>query len=203
MTKKDVDYNLNAFRPIYPVVYDVTGKRLIDGRHRLKANPNWPKMKLEDVKTDEDILLARAVLNLSRRQIPVNERKRWMNDLAAYLEKQGFMRGGEQQHLTEGVLNSFHPRQQHLGIVAKIVEITGFTKPTVLKYIDRKYVGEPCQPKQSTKRRKSHRQDQRTLHGPSIKEITKSLQATDVICPYCKKPSKILVYYECCNRKAE
>jgi hypothetical protein len=46
-------------RRLYPILLDRHGN-VIDGRHRLAADENWPKMRLEHVKTEEDMLVARG-----------------------------------------------------------------------------------------------------------------------------------------------
>ena len=80
-------HSLTAFRQLYPVLVDEAGE-VIDGKHRLQADPNWKKMKVEGIKTTKDRLIARMVANGCRREIPAKEKKRWVNDLARILEKE-------------------------------------------------------------------------------------------------------------------
>lgn len=51
---------------------------IIDGRHRLAADEDWPKMKLEHVETEEDGLVARLISNallLTLKELEGKERK--------------------------------------------------------------------------------------------------------------------------------
>jgi ParB-like chromosome segregation protein Spo0J len=45
---------------LYPVLIDKQGN-VIDGMHRLKADKNWPKIKLENVETEEQRLITRLI----------------------------------------------------------------------------------------------------------------------------------------------
>jgi hypothetical protein len=39
---------------------------VIDGKHRLVADANWPKMKLEHVESEDDRLIAILISNVCR-----------------------------------------------------------------------------------------------------------------------------------------
>jgi len=45
---------------LYPVLLDRHGN-IIDGMHRLKADKNWPKIRLENIETEEQRLIARLI----------------------------------------------------------------------------------------------------------------------------------------------
>jgi hypothetical protein len=46
---------------LYPVLLDKHGN-VVDGLHRLKADPNWPKMRLGSIGSDEQRLVARLIV---------------------------------------------------------------------------------------------------------------------------------------------
>jgi hypothetical protein len=39
---------------------------VIDGKHRLAVDENWPKMKVEHVETDKQLLIARLIGNVRK-----------------------------------------------------------------------------------------------------------------------------------------
>ena len=86
------EYDLKKSRSevgaLYPVLLSKDG-RVIDGFHRLEADPNWPTLKLEGVDSEEKVLVARPVANWHRRNISEEEKSKWINDLALYYQKQG------------------------------------------------------------------------------------------------------------------
>ena len=62
-----------AVGQIYPVLLDKQGE-IIDGRYRLKANPNWPRLQLDHVASEEQRLLIRLISNTCRKDISPNEK---------------------------------------------------------------------------------------------------------------------------------
>lgn len=74
-------------------VYVTPDGEVVDGVHRLKANPGWKSVVL-GVTSREQILLERIHRNL-RREVSKNERKRQLIELALILEKRGVHRGRE------------------------------------------------------------------------------------------------------------
>ena len=106
---------------LYPVLKDKKGN-VIDGKHRLEAEPNWKTETVEGIDTEEDFLIARCVANWNRRRVTAEEKIKWINDLAELYKKQSYkvlITGNE--------------------IVKKIVEATGLSMPTIYKYLDDKY----------------------------------------------------------------
>jgi hypothetical protein len=73
---------------LYPVLVDAKGN-IIDGFHRLEADPNWRKEKIPEIDTEEKLLVARAVSNWHRRQVSREEKESWINALAEIYQKQG------------------------------------------------------------------------------------------------------------------
>ncbi len=100
---------------LYPVLVDSKGN-VIDGFHRLEAEPNWRKEKLPEIDTEEKLLVARCVANWHRRQVSREEKEEWINGLARVYKKQGLKaRGGSSRN----------------EILQRIVEVTGLSGPTV------------------------------------------------------------------------
>lgn len=102
---------------LYPVLVDAKGK-VIDGFHRLKADPHWRKEKLSEIDTEEKLLVARCVANWHRRQIPSEEKEEWINGLARIYKKQGLT---ITRHRNE--------------ILHKIASVTGLAPVTVMRYL--------------------------------------------------------------------
>ena len=107
---------------LYPVLVDAEGN-VIDGFHRLEADPNWRKEKLPEIDTEEKLLVARCVANWHRRQISREEKERWINGLARIYKKQGLKVGKREKGERNEILN-------------KIMEITGLSNDIVSEYLD-------------------------------------------------------------------
>jgi len=74
--------------PIYPVVVDKRTLEIVDGKHRKKADPEWPEIKVE-FKSEKEKLLYRIHANLMRRKVSRKERAAQLLELALYLEEEG------------------------------------------------------------------------------------------------------------------
>ena len=62
--------------------------RIIDGNHRSGTNKNWRKEKLNHIKTEEDLLIARLACNTVRRTVTSREKTNTLANLAEiYLAK--------------------------------------------------------------------------------------------------------------------
>ena len=107
---------------LYPVLVDAKGN-VIDGIHRLKADPNWKKERLEEVDSEEKLLVARAVSNWHRRQVSREEKEEWINGLARIYKKQGLS-------IERGGINEIKER---------IAKLTGLNPDTVLAYLSVEY----------------------------------------------------------------
>jgi len=103
--------------PLYPVLEDFHGN-LIDGRHRLEADSEWPRMRLENVKTEKDRIIARLISNACRRGVSASEKKEMLGDLGQILLDE-YVEPGE--------------------ISKKIAEETGMTRRWVTKYLPDKF----------------------------------------------------------------
>jgi len=102
---------------LYPVLLDRHGN-IIDGQHRLTADKNWPKIKLESVETEEERLLARLISNVCRRYVPAQEKTEMLGRLGEIYQKDGVEPGK---------------------IAHKIAEKTGMSYTWVMKYLPDKF----------------------------------------------------------------
>jgi hypothetical protein len=99
MSEGEENYNLKesseGIGQLYPILVDKKG-RIIDGFHRLQANPKWRVQPLDNIDTDEKLLVARCIANWCRREIKETEKAEWVNSLAEIYQKQGLeVRGKE------------------------------------------------------------------------------------------------------------
>lgn len=96
----DIKDSTRAIGQLYPVLVDKKG-RLIDGFHRLEADPAWPVKSMNEIDTDEKLLLARCVANTHRRGVENKELSKWINGLAQIYAGQGFVAGTIAKHIAE------------------------------------------------------------------------------------------------------
>ena len=64
--------SLDAVGYVYPAIVDFHN-RIIDGRIRLKQDPDWPTYRLSHIETMAEFLLARIIANLHRRKLSDKE----------------------------------------------------------------------------------------------------------------------------------
>ncbi|MGA3060800.1 MAG: ParB/RepB/Spo0J family partition protein [Candidatus Bathyarchaeia archaeon] len=76
---------------LYPVIVDSHG-RVIDGEHRLKADPNWFKVEIPSVESEEQRLLARLISNVCRRDVSSAEKTEMLRELGRIYLQQGVSR---------------------------------------------------------------------------------------------------------------
>jgi hypothetical protein len=115
---------------LYPVLLDAKGN-VVDGFHRLEADPNWKTQTIEEIDTEEKLLVARAVSNWNRRQVSKDEKEKWINGLAEIYQKQGYKLVGKR-----AVIGNITTRNE---IAVKIHEATGLSYPTIMIFLDSKY----------------------------------------------------------------
>jgi hypothetical protein len=99
---------------LYPVLMDKHGN-VIDGKHRLAADANWPKMRLDHVESEEDRLIARLICNVCRRNVSAEEKSEILQELGELHVKAGLKPGAE--------------------LVSKISEETCMSYRWVMKYL--------------------------------------------------------------------
>jgi predicted XRE-type DNA-binding protein len=100
---------------LYPILVDAEGN-VIDGFHRIEADPNWRREKLPEIDTEEKLLLARCVANWHRRQVSREEKEKWINGLARIYKK-----------------------QDCANVAEKIADVTGLGFRTVHRYLNPEY----------------------------------------------------------------
>lgn len=115
---------------LYPVLVDAKGN-VIDGFHRLEADPKWRTEEHPEINTEEKLLVARCVANWHRRQVSREEKEKWIAELARIYEKEGLKVRKSIKTSTGGYrVNE---------IVQKIAFVTGLSEDTVRDYIPRAY----------------------------------------------------------------
>ena len=73
--------SLDAVGYLYPAIVDFHN-RIIDGRIRLKQDPDWPTYRLSHIETLAEFLLARIIVNLHRRKLSDEEITGLLKELA-------------------------------------------------------------------------------------------------------------------------
>jgi len=96
---------------LYPVLLDRHGN-IIDGQHRLAADENWPKIKLESVETEEQRLLARLISNVCRRHVPAEEKTEMLGRLGEIYLKEGVEPGKIVEKIMEKTGMSYSARNK-------------------------------------------------------------------------------------------
>ena len=110
---------------LYPVLLSKDGE-VIDGFHRLEADPNWRTERLPEIDTEEKLLVARCVANWNRRQVSFEEKKDWINRLAKIYKQQGLKVTKKKNEIKH-----------------KIAEVTGLNSDVVLMLLQDKFKVEP------------------------------------------------------------
>jgi hypothetical protein len=84
----DLQRSKKAVSELYPVIKDAHGN-VIDGFHRLDADPNWKTETIATITTPLQLALARIVANTHRRSVSKEERKLQLVTVAEELVKEG------------------------------------------------------------------------------------------------------------------
>jgi len=85
----DLRESKRSIRELYPVLLDAHGN-VIDGFHRLEADPAWKTERLEHIRTPTQLALARIIANTHRRMVSREERAEQIEELArALMEHDG------------------------------------------------------------------------------------------------------------------
>ena len=117
LDEREINWNLKSSMGVvgklYPVLIGKQGE-IIDGIHRLKVDPNWPKIQVEEVDSEEKRLLARLISNVCRRDISPKEKTELLRMLGNLCLKQGLA---------------------HRRIARVLSEKTGMSYRWVMKYI--------------------------------------------------------------------
>jgi len=110
---KELKSSSKRIGQLYPILVDYYGN-IIDGKHRFSADKKWKRIRLENIKTEKDRLIARIIGNNLRRTVPSNEKRKLLDRLGEI-------------YLSQGI---------ELGKIAyKIAEETGMSYQWVTKYL--------------------------------------------------------------------
>lgn len=117
------DLRLSSLRVgrLYPVLLDKHGN-IIDGEHRLAIDATWPRMTVESIETEEELLTARLISNVCRRKVTRSEKAEIINRLAELWLREG----GD-------------PRET----VSSLSKRTGMSYRWVMQYLSDKYKQRP------------------------------------------------------------
>jgi hypothetical protein len=80
----DLGESKHSVRELCPVLLDAHGN-VIDGYHRLRADPGWRTETLEHIRTPTQLVLARIIANTHRRAVSREEREEQVNEFAKCL----------------------------------------------------------------------------------------------------------------------
>ena len=79
--EQDLRTSSRRIGKLYPVLFDSHGS-VIDGNRRLAADANWPRVKLDHIKSREQLITAKLVSNVCRREISAKEKSEMLQELA-------------------------------------------------------------------------------------------------------------------------
>jgi len=93
----DLKQSVRSIKHLYPVLLakDMT---IIDGKHRLKEDNDWPRLKLDHIDTLKKVRIAQLASNFQRRRMPIKELRFILNSLAGEYRSEG-----QQGSLTETI----------------------------------------------------------------------------------------------------
>jgi hypothetical protein len=88
MDSEELKNSSERIGQLYPILVDKYG-HIIDGEHRLVANPNWKKVTLEHINTEKDLLVARIACNTIRRNATSREKTELLEKLGQMCINEG------------------------------------------------------------------------------------------------------------------
>lgn len=109
----DLELSFKHVGHLYPVLMDKHGN-VIDGNHRLVADKNWPKLKLDHIKSKKDLVLARLVSNVCRRNVPRTEKTQMLRELGEIHMQEGVSPGKIPHVIVEETGMSYRWVMEHL-----------------------------------------------------------------------------------------
>ncbi len=90
----DIGKSEKALGQLLPILKAANGET-IDGYHRQGIRKDWKTVKLGQIKTKQDILAARIAANCVRRDLPEQEVKGWIEELAKELKRNNGIKPGK------------------------------------------------------------------------------------------------------------
>jgi hypothetical protein len=91
---------------LYPILIDFHGN-IIDGEHRLEADQEWPRRRLEQVKTERQKIVVRLISNACRREVSAREKTEMLDKLSEILLGEGIRPGKISKSITEEIGMSY------------------------------------------------------------------------------------------------
>lgn len=85
--------------PLIPIFEDAHGE-IMDGFHRLEADENWPRVRLEHVKTRKDRIIARIACNIIRKE-SAREKTKLLEEFGEILLEEGVQPGEISKRIAE------------------------------------------------------------------------------------------------------
>ena len=105
--RKNTEHLLEDFKSsaekvgkLYPILEDFYGN-IIDGEHRLEADEDWPKIRLEKVKTERERIIVRLIGNACRRSVSAQEKTEMLDKLGCILLEEGLKLGEIAEKIAE------------------------------------------------------------------------------------------------------
>lgn len=88
----DLKLSISYVGKLYPVLVDKHGN-VVDGNHRLAADKDWPKLRLEHINSRKELALARLISNVCRRSVSDIEKAQMLSELGEIHMKEGVSPG--------------------------------------------------------------------------------------------------------------
>lgn len=117
MTNENLKSSSKRIGQLYPILVDYYGN-IIDGEHRFEVDEKWRRLRLEHIRTEKALLIARIISNTVRRSVPRKEKME-------LLERLGEL------YLSEGA--------EPGNIAHKIADETGMSYTWVMKYLPHRF----------------------------------------------------------------
>jgi hypothetical protein len=172
-TLSDEDYDLKAsvekVGHLYPVLTDSFGN-VIDGFHRLEADPDWPKFKVDRVSDPVQLTIARLIAN-TRRDVPPEEKKQGLTQLVK-------MTGWNPKQLAESL--GWSERTVYLYLPDDLKERPGVGGPKPVASLATQDV-KPVSVASLKPQDMSEGQIREFLDSPKVKEIALSMNPSESI----------------------
>ena len=88
LTPSDYELSRSRLGPLIRILRAADGE-LLDGFHRMEANPDWPEEILTQIKTPRQKLAVKIATNALRRRAPETEIANYVQNLANEIQKEG------------------------------------------------------------------------------------------------------------------
>lgn len=92
MTSQELKDSMKRIGQLYPILTDCYGN-IIDGKHRFNVDEKWKKIKLTQIKTEKERLIARIISNNVRRTVSTGEKTELLRRLGQICFNEGIAPG--------------------------------------------------------------------------------------------------------------